>query len=57
MMMERTCKECGKTMPLEMFPKRGSYYLHSCKECTNAKKRLWRKNWFVCVFKKRWKKF
>ena len=22
MIMERTCKECGKTMPLEMFPKR-----------------------------------
>lgn len=44
MIMERTCKECGKTMPLEMFPKRGGYYLHSCKECTNAKKRLWRKN-------------
>lgn len=44
MIMERTCKECGKTMPLEMFPKRGGYYLHSCKECTNAKKRLLRKN-------------
>ena len=42
--MERTCKECGKTMPLEMFPKRGGYYLHACKECTNAKKRAWCKN-------------
>lgn len=41
--MERTCKECGKTMPLEMFPKRGEYHLRSCKECTNAKKRAWRK--------------
>jgi hypothetical protein len=42
--MERTCKECGKTMPLEMFPKRGVYYLRACKECTNAKKRAWCKN-------------
>lgn len=42
--MERTCKECGKTMPLEMFPKRGEYHLHACKECTNAKKRAWCKN-------------
>lgn len=44
MIMERTCKECGKTMPLEMFPKRGGYYLHACKECTNSKKRAWCKN-------------
>lgn len=44
MIMERTCKECGKTMPLEMFPRRGGYYLHACKECTNAKKRAWCKN-------------
>jgi hypothetical protein len=44
MIMERTCKECGKTMPLEMFPKEGIYYRYICKECTNAKKRLWRKN-------------
>ena len=44
MIMERTCKECGKTMPLEMFPKRGEYRLRSCKECTNAKKRAWCKN-------------
>ena len=42
--MERTCKECGRTMPLEMFPKRGEYHLRSCKYCTNAKKRAWSKN-------------
>ena len=27
-----------------MFSKRGGYYLHACKECTNAKKRVWSKN-------------
>lgn len=41
--MERTCKVCGKTMPLEMFPKRREYYLRTCKDCTNVKRRAWNK--------------
>ena len=44
MIMERTCKECGKTMPLEMFSKRGEYHLRTCKDCANAKRRAWCKN-------------
>lgn len=37
--MERTCKVCGKTMPLEMFPVKGIYRLRTCKDCMNKRKR------------------
>lgn len=39
--MERTCKKCGKTMPLEMFYKNGAYYRNTCKDCANKTKREW----------------
>ena len=39
MIMERTCKVCGKTMPIEMFPKHGEYRLRTCKDCMNKYKR------------------
>lgn len=41
--MEKTCKKCGRTMPLEMFTKRGIYYLNKCKDCVNEEKREWSK--------------
>lgn len=37
--MEKTCKQCGRTMPLEMFSKRGIYYLNKCKDCANEARR------------------
>ena len=42
--MERTCKVCGKTFPLEFFPTRGEYRLRTCRSCHNKKKAEWRKN-------------
>lgn len=37
--MERTCKICGKTMPMEMFPSKGIYRLRTCKHCINKRNR------------------
>lgn len=42
--MEKTCKKCGRTLPLSMFPKSGVYYRNKCKDCTNEAKREWEKS-------------
>ncbi len=41
----RTCKECGKTKPIEDFCKLRRWYTHQCKECYNAIHRLYSKQW------------
>ena len=38
--MEKTCKVCGKTMPIEMFPKNGNYYRCKCRDCLNVERRM-----------------
>ena len=40
MIMERTCKKCGRTMPLEMFKRDGIYYRYKCKDCSNEERRM-----------------
>ena len=40
MIMERTCKKCGRTMPLEMFKRDGIYYRYKCKDCLNEERRM-----------------
>lgn len=42
-MEDRTCKVCGKTLPLDQFPKLGKYHRYVCKKCQNEKVREWRK--------------
>ena len=41
--MEKTCKQCGKTLPIDMFPIQGAYRKNICKDCVNSNKREWRK--------------
>ena len=41
--MEKTCKKCGKVLPLEMLPVQGGYRRSVCKTCVNKNKNEWRK--------------
>lgn len=42
-MEERTCKVCGRTLPIDDFAKYGKYHRYICKACQNEKIREWRK--------------
>jgi hypothetical protein len=52
--MERTCKKCGETKPIEEFAfarkyKDKHYYSHTCKICYNKYREQWRKmNFTLC---------
>jgi len=46
--MERTCKKCGETKPIEEFRisriyKDKVYYMHICRKCYNINHKFWRK--------------
>jgi len=42
--LEKTCKQCGETKPLESFYKNGDSYFSSCKACVKIKQRVRNKN-------------
>lgn len=35
----RTCKQCGRTLPLSMYTKNGYGYIGICKECNSSNRR------------------
>jgi hypothetical protein len=41
MIMERTCKKCGETKPIEEFRKRQQWFSNQCKKCDYIDRKKW----------------